>query len=60
MKVALINLSQTISIALLVIAGQFGNGQERKDLLRKAGYNPEIVQACVNELLPIINKYEEG
>lgn len=60
MNVALINLPQTISIALLVIGGQFGNGQERKILLRKAGYDPERIQACVNELLPIINKYREG
>lgn len=60
MNVALINLPQTISIALLVIGGQFGNGQERKILLRKAGYDPERVQSCVNELLPIINKYREG
>lgn len=57
MTVTAINLPDTVSVALLVIAGQFGNGDERKQKLTKAGYNPVTVQACVNELLPILNKY---
>lgn len=57
MDVAAINLPQTISVALLVIAGQFGNGKERKTKLTNAGYNAQTVQNCVNDLLPIINKY---
>lgn len=57
MTVTAINLPDTVSVALLVIAGQFGNGDDRKQRLTKAGYNPFTVQACVNELLPILNKY---
>lgn len=57
MDVHAINLPQTVSVALLVIAGLFGDGEERKNRLNKAGYNPNVVQSCVNELLPIINKY---
>lgn len=57
MTTTMINIPQTVSVALLVIAGQFGNGEERKEQLRKAGYEPTTVQACVNELLPILNKY---
>lgn len=57
MTVTAFNLPQTVSVALLVIAGQFGNGEERKEKLSKAGYNPVEVQKCVNELLPILNKY---
>lgn len=57
MTVTAFNLPQTVSVALLVIAGQFGNGDERKEKLRKAGYNPNEIQTCVNELLPILNKY---
>jgi hypothetical protein len=57
MTVTVINLPDTVSVALLVIAGQFGNGDDRKQRLTKAGYNPVAVQACVNELLPILNKY---
>lgn len=52
-----INMPETVSVALLVIAGQFGNGEDRKVKLEKAGYNYGQVQKCVNELLPIITKY---
>lgn len=57
MDVTAINLPQSISVALLVIAGQFGNGEERKTKLTKAGYDAQTVQNCVNDLLPIIIKY---
>ena len=57
MMVTAINLPDTVSVALLVIAGQFGNGDDRKRMLMKAGYNPVTVQACVNALLPILMKY---
>ena len=57
MTVTAFNLPVTVSAALLVIAGQFGNGDERKQKLTKAVYNPAEVQDCVNELLPILNKY---
>ena len=38
-------------IAKEVLAGQWGNGQERRDKLTAAGYNYDEVQAKVNELL---------
>ena len=57
MNVTLINLPETVSVALLVIAGQFGNGNERKAKLILLGYDYDKVQACVNDLLPILNKY---
>ena len=57
MDVTAINLPQTISVALLVIAGQFGNGEERKTKLTNAGYDAKKVQNCVNDLFPIIAKY---
>lgn len=57
MNVTAINMPQTISVALLVIAGEFGTGEDRKTRLSKAGYDYKQVQNCVNELLPIINKY---
>lgn len=52
-----INMPETVSVALLVIAGQFGNGEDRKVKLEKAGYNYVRVQKCVNELLTILAKY---
>lgn len=57
MDVTAINLPQTVSVALLVIAGQFGNGEMRKTKLTNAGYDTQTVQNCVNDLLPIIHKY---
>lgn len=38
-------------IAREIIAGKWGNGEERKQRLTEAGYNYESVQAIVNELL---------
>ena len=38
-------------IAREVILGKWGNGQERKDRLTKAGYDYSVVQKRVNELL---------
>lgn len=57
MTTTMINIPQTVSVALLVIAGQFGNGDDRKEKLTKAGYNAAEVQKCVNDLIPIFNKY---
>ena len=57
MTVTVFNMPETVSVAFLVIAGQFGNGDDRKQKLTKAGYNPVTIQSCVNELLPILNKY---
>ena len=57
MTVTAFNMPETVSVAFLVIAGQFGNGDDRKQKLTKSGYNPATVQACVNELLPILDKY---
>lgn len=38
-------------IAVEVLAGLWGNGQDRIDRLSSAGYDPAEVQAAVNELL---------
>ena len=38
-------------VALEVLAGMWGNGEDRKQRLTAAGYDPEEVQTAVNELL---------
>ena len=58
MNVTAVNLPATVSAALLVIAGEFGTGTERQKKLAKAGYDYKKVHKCVNDLLPILNKYE--
>lgn len=43
-------LKDTNTIAKEVIAGKWGNGNERKQALENAGYNYKTIQAKVNEL----------
>lgn len=57
MNVLALKLPSTVMLAILCIAGQMGNGDDRKKNVRAAGGDPEKVQQCVNELLPILNKY---
>ena len=40
-----------IYIGKSAINGDYGNGLARKRALKKAGYNPDEVQARVNELM---------
>ncbi len=57
LEVQVIGIPTVMSIAFLVIAGEFGNGDDRKKNLAAAGYDYNRVQACVNDLVPLINKY---
>lgn len=38
-------------IAVEVIAGKWSTGEERKQLLKEAGYDPSSVQSIVNALM---------
>ena len=57
MNVLALKLPSTVMLAILCIAGQMGNGDDRKRNVKAAGGDPEKVQRCVNELLPILNRY---
>lgn len=52
-----ITLPVTFGAAIMVIAGEYGTGNNRKKKLESEGFNYTEVQKCVNELLPILNKY---
>ena len=54
----MIVIPKTVGTALCVIAGMYGIGDERKRRLEAEGYNYNTVQSCVNELIPIIKKYD--
>lgn len=58
-EVSFIRIPETIAIAIEVINGTYGNGEDRKKLLKQAGYDYTKVQHCVNDLMPIFNKYKE-
>lgn len=51
-------LSDTIWTALEVIAGVYGNGEERKKKLESDGYDYNKVQNCVNDLLKLSEVYK--
>lgn len=53
-----IELDAVISLALEVIAGMWGNGEERRQKLENAGYDYNRVQSCVNDLIGIMEKYK--
>ncbi len=47
-------MSHELSAAYACIRGDYGNGDARYAALRKAGFDPQVVQGLVNSLL----KYE--
>ena len=53
-----IELNAVVSLALEVIAGMWGNGEERKQKLESAGYDYNRVQKCVNELVELMQRYD--
>ena len=56
--VTMIKIPDVVSVALLVISGSYGNGDERKAKLTSEGYDYTKVQGCVNDLLKLIDKYK--
>lgn len=54
----LIELTPVVSIALEVVAGKWGNGEERIKKLKSEGYDAEKIQRCVNDLLAIMERYK--
>ena len=57
MNTVMIEITPVVAIALEVIAGKWGAGEERKKTLEKAGYNYNKIQKCVNDLIALIEKY---
>ena len=57
-SITMIKLPDTLSVALIVINGEYGNGDERKAKLASEGYDYTKVQSCVNDLLKLIDKYK--
>ena len=57
METVLIELNDIVALAFEIIAGKWGNGDERKRKLESAGYDYNIVQKCVNDLVALMDKY---
>ena len=58
METILIELTPVVSIAMEVIAGKYGNGEERIRKLKSEGYDAEKVQRCVNDNMAIMERYK--
>ena len=56
---SVIKVHSTIAIAIEVINGIYGNGDDRKKNLTELGIDYTKVQKCVDELFPIWQKYED-
>lgn len=57
METVLIELNDIVALAFEIIAGKWGNGDERKRKLESAGYDYNKVQKCVNDLVALMDKY---
>lgn len=52
-----LKLSEDILVSLCVLGGYYGTGAERERMLKDAGYNPEKIQNCVNDLYKVFKKW---
>lgn len=55
----MLQLPAVVGTALEVIAGVYGNDEDRVLALKKAGYDYVKVQHCVNDLLILFQKYKD-
>lgn len=55
----MLQMPAVVGTALEVIAGVYGNDEDRVLALKKAGYDYVKVQHCVNDLLVLFQKYKD-
>lgn len=55
--IKILTMPSIIGTAFLVLAGYYGNGDERVEKLEEDGYDYNRVQDCVNELIELIERY---
>ena len=57
---SVLKIPHKIAVAIEVINGIYGVGEERKKNLEKINYNYEEIQKVVDELFPLFQKYEDS
>ena len=57
MECIMVELPPIVSVAFEVIGGKYGNGDERIRKLKSEGYDANLVQNCVNDILNIMKRY---
>ena len=58
-KAVNISVPTVIGVAIEVLYGVYGNGQERIEKLNAAGYDADKVQSCVNDIVKLLVKWED-
>lgn len=58
-NICLLTMPTILGVAFMVLAGMYGNGEERVERLEAEGYDYNTVQDCVNDLIDLIEKYED-
>lgn len=53
----MVEVEPVLCVALEVIAGKYGNGEERVKKLQHEGYDASVIQSCVNDLIALAKKY---
>ena len=53
----LYTLPTIVGATFMVLAGLYGNGEERVERLEADGYDYDTVQDCVNDLCDLLEKY---
>lgn len=57
METIMFRLPTVVSVAFEVLAGKYGNNEERRKALERDGYDYNKVQSCVNDLVKLLEKY---
>lgn len=60
MECKVIELPHIMGVAIDVLCGAFGDGPDRIRALEAQGYDAQRIQACVNDILKLVEKYQEG
>lgn len=57
MEGCIFSVPPVVGIAFEVLSGKFGNDEERIKNLKAQGYDANLVQNCVNDLVELMKKY---
>lgn len=59
MDCKIVELPLVIGVAIDVLCGAYGDGEDRKARLRQEGFDYAVVQGCVNDIYELLQKYKE-
>ena len=60
MECKVIELPHIMGVAIDVLCGAYGDDPDRSRILEAQGYDAQRIQACVNDIMKLVEKYQEG